>query len=226
MTEPIGVLVVDDQALIRAGFTMILAGEPGIDVLGEAANGREAIDLARSLEPDVIIMDIRMPVMDGIAATSVICNPAHSSEAPPRVLMLTTFDLDDYVYRALRAGASGFLLKDAPPVDLVHAVRVVAAGDAVLAPSITRQLLVESGKSAVATQPLPGMADLSDRETEVLRQMAKGLSNAEMAEELFVSEATVKTHVSHILAKLGLRDRVQAVVAAYESGLVSPGAEG
>jgi DNA-binding NarL/FixJ family response regulator len=223
MTEAIGVLVVDDQALVRAGFTMILAAEPGIDVLGEAANGREAIALARSLEPDVIIMDIRMPVLDGIAATREICKPGCSSGIPPRVLMLTTFDLDDYVYDAIRAGASGFLLKDTPPDDLVAAVRVVAAGDALLAPSVTRQLLEEFSRSSTTTKPHRGIDDLTEREVEVLTQLARGMSNVEIAGKLFVSEATVKTHVSHILTKLGLRDRVQAVVAAYESGVVSPG---
>ncbi len=223
MTETIGVLVVDDEALVRAGFVMILDSEPGISVLGEAENGQQAIAVAKELDPDVILMDIRMPVLDGIAATREICKPENSSDMHPRVLMLTTFNLDDYVYDALRAGASGFLLKDTPPDGLVHAVRVVAAGDALLAPSVTRQLIDEFGRSSTATKPHPGIDDLTERETEVLRQMARGLSNAETADELFVSEATVKTHVSHILTKLDLRDRVQAVVAAYESGLVQPG---
>ncbi|MFV1970183.1 MAG: response regulator [Acidimicrobiia bacterium] len=223
MTETIGVLVVDDEALVRAGFVMILDSEPGISVLGEAENGQQAIAVAKELDPDVILMDIRMPVLDGIAATREICKPEDSSDMHPRVLMLTTFNLDDYVYDALRAGASGFLLKDTPPDGLVHAVRVVAAGDALLAPSVTRQLIDEFGRSSTATKLHPGIDDLTERETEVLRQMARGLSNAETADELFVSEATVKTHVSHILTKLDLRDRVQAVVAAYESGLVQPG---
>ena len=223
MSGTIRVLVADDQALVRAGFTMILSGESGIEVVGEAANGEEAIALARELNPDVVIMDIRMPVMDGIAATREICGEERAAASGPRVLMLTTFDLDDYVFDALRAGASGFLLKDTPPDDLVRAVRIVAAGDALLAPSVTRQLLEEFGRSPSPRRDHPGIADLTARETEVLKQMARGLSNAEMAAELFVSEATVKTHVSHILTKLGLRDRVQAVVTAYESGVVSPG---
>jgi DNA-binding NarL/FixJ family response regulator len=224
MTDLIRVLVVDDQTLVRAGFSMILSTEPGIDVVGEAANGREAVALSKELAPDVIIMDIRMPVMDGIAATREICAEGGEQETSPRVLMLTTFDLDDYVYEALRAGASGFLLKDTPTDELVAAVHIVAAGDALLAPSVTRQLLDEFSRSSSSTSKSlhPGMATLTEREVEVLEQLARGLSNAEIANELFVSEATVKTHVSHILTKLELRDRVQAVVAAYESGLVQP----
>lgn len=224
MTELIRVLVVDDQALVRAGFSMILSTEPGIDVVGEAGDGHEAVALSKELAPDVIIMDIRMPIMDGIAATREICAEVGADEKRPRVLMLTTFDLDDYVYEALRAGASGFLLKDTPTDELVAAVRIIAAGDALLAPSVTRQLLDEFSRSSSSTPRglHRGIADLTERETEVLEQMARGLSNAEIADELFVSEATVKTHVSHILTKLELRDRVQAVVAAYESGLVQP----
>jgi DNA-binding NarL/FixJ family response regulator len=224
MTDLIRVLVVDDQTLVRAGFSMILSTEPGIDVVGEAANGREAVALSKELAPDVIIMDIRMPVMDGIAATREICAEGGEQETSPRVLMLTTFDLDDYVYEALRAGASGFLLKDTPTDELVAAVHIVAAGDALLAPSVTRQLLDEFSRSSSSTSKSlhPGIATLTEREVEVLEQLARGLSNAEIANELFVSEATVKTHVSHILTKLELRDRVQAVVAAYESGLVQP----
>ncbi|MEN8041450.1 MAG: response regulator transcription factor, partial [Actinomycetota bacterium] len=218
MSGPLRVLVVDDQALIRAGFSMILDSEPDIDVVGQASNGAEAIGLVRELGPDVVIMDVRMPVMDGIAATAEICS---RSEAP-WVLMLTTFDADDYVYDALKAGASGFLLKDTRPDDLAAAVRIVAAGEAVLAPSVTRRLVDEVGRTTVKTRELPGVADLTERESEVLVSLARGLSNAEMAEALFVSEATVKTHISHILTKLELRDRVQAVVAAYESGLVTP----
>ncbi len=219
MSESLSVLVVDDQALIRAGFSMILDSEPDIDVVGEASNGEEAVRLVREIDPDVVIMDIRMPVMDGIAATAEIC----SQPGAPWVLMLTTFDADDYVYDALKAGASGFLLKDTRPDDLAAAVRIVAAGEAVLAPSVTRRLVDEVGRSSIRREKLPGVADLTEREVEVLVSLAKGLSNAEMAEALFVSEATVKTHVSHILTKLELRDRVQAVVAAYESGLVEPG---
>jgi DNA-binding NarL/FixJ family response regulator len=224
MTDLVRVLVVDDQALVRAGFSMILSTEPGIDVVGEAADGREAVAMSKELAPDVIIMDIRMPIMDGIAATREICAEGGEDEAPPRVLMLTTFDLDDYVYEALRAGASGFLLKDTPTDELVAAVHIVAEGNALLAPSVTRQLLEEFSRSSPSTSKglHPGIADLTEREIEVLQQMARGLSNVEIADELFVSEATVKTHVSHILTKLELRDRVQAVVAAYESGLVQP----
>ncbi|MCL1587603.1 MAG: response regulator transcription factor [Actinomycetia bacterium] len=218
---PLRVLVVDDQALVRAGFTMILNSEADIEVVGEAENGRDAIDQVDALEPDVVLMDIRMPVMDGIAATAIICD----SEGPdvPRILMLTTFDLDDHIHAALRAGASGFLLKDTPPDDLINAVRVVAAGDALLAPSVTRRLLEEFSKSHAPGAPHPGVENLTGREMEVLEYLASGLSNAEIADALFVSEATIKTHVSHILTKLDVRDRVQAVVVAYESGLVIPG---
>lgn len=200
---------------------MILNSEPGIEVVGEAENGRDAIRQVAELKPDVVLMDIRMPVMDGIAATAAICD----SQGPdvPRILMLTTFDLDDHIYASLRAGASGFLLKDTPPDDLINAVRVVAAGEALLAPSITRRLLEEFSKSHPTGTPHPGVENLTEREAEVLRYLAGGLSNAEIAEALFVSEATIKTHVSHILTKLDVRDRVQAVVVAYESGLVVPG---
>ncbi len=217
------VLIVDDQALVRAGFSMILTAEPDIEVVAEAANGREALELAAKLRPDVILMDIRMPVMDGITATKTLCQDRSADQECPRVIILTTFDLDDYVYDAIRAGASGFLLKDTPADDLADAIRVVAAGDALLSPSVTRQLLEEFTKTPSAPQPHEGIGDLTEREEEVLRQLAKGLSNSEIAEELFVSETTVKTHVSHILTKLELRDRVQAVVVAFESGLVVPG---
>ncbi len=223
MTDHLRVLVVDDQALVRAGFAMILGSEHDIDVVGEAENGQQAIEMAATLDPDVILMDIRMPVMDGIAATRVLCENRATDPTCPRVLILTTFDLDEYVYKALRSGASGFLLKDTPPNDLVSAVRVVAAGDALLAPSITRRLLEEFARAA--SPPANGhlLNDLTDRELEVLGQLARGLSNSEIADALYVSEATVKTHVSHILTKLEVRDRVQAVVVAYESGLVVPG---
>lgn len=221
MSDPISVLVVDDQALVRTGFSMILETEPGIEVVGEAADGRVAVDLARKLSPTVVLMDIRMPEMDGLEATRRIARQADA----PRVLMLTTFDLDDYVYEALRSGASGFLLKDTRPDDLVAAIRVVAAGEALLAPSITRRLIEEFAARPSPREPAAELADLTDRELEVLRHLADGLSNGEMAETLFVSETTVKTHVSHILTKLGLRDRVQAVVLAYESGLVTPGSD-
>lgn len=221
--ETLRVLIVDDQALVRAGFAMILSAEPDIQVIGEAGTGIEALAAARNLKPDVILMDIRMPDMDGITATRQLCESRTADPTCPRVIILTTFDLDDYVYDALRAGASGFLLKDTPPDDLAAAIRVVAAGDALLAPSITRKLLGEFTKTPASPQPHVGLTDLTEREEEVLRQLARGLSNSEIADELFVSETTVKTHVSHILTKLELRDRVQAVVVAYESGLVVPG---
>lgn len=217
------VLIVDDQALVRAGFAMILSVEQDIEVVGEAATGVEALAVARKLNPDVILMDIRMPEMDGITATRELCEQRPADPNCPRVIILTTFDLDDYVYDALRAGASGFLLKDTPPDDLADAIRVVAAGDALLSPSITRKLLGEFTKTPAAPQPHDGLTDLTEREEEVLRELARGLSNSEIADALYVSETTVKTHVSHILTKLELRDRVQAVVVAYESGLVVPG---
>jgi len=219
----IRVLVVDDQALVRAGFAMILDLEDDIDVVGEAGNGHEALDAARKLGPDIILMDIRMPDMDGITATRRLCEGVQNRTGCPRVIILTTFDLDDYVYDAIRAGASGFLLKDTPPDELAEAIRVVARGDALLSPSITRKLLEEFTKTPSAPKAIPAMDQLTDRELDVLRELARGLSNTEISEELFVSETTVKTHISHILTKLELRDRVQAVVTAYESGLVIPG---
>jgi DNA-binding NarL/FixJ family response regulator len=214
--------VVDDQALVRTGFAMILEVEPDIDVVFDAATGREAVELVRRHRPDVVLMDIRMPEMDGIEATRLI-----TADEPggPRILMLTTFDLDEYVYDAIRAGASGFLLKDTPPDDLVAAVRVLAAGDALLAPSVTRRLIERFAAGSAVTVPAPGLDDLTERETEVLRLMARGLSNGEIAARLYVGETTVKTHVSRILMKLDVRDRVQAVVAAYDSGLVLPGGD-
>lgn len=216
----IRVLVVDDQALVRAGLRMILAEEPDLDVVGEAGDGLEAIELAQRLRPDVALLDVRMPRLDGVQATAPMV------AAGARVIILTTFDLDEYVYAALRNGASGFLLKDTPPETLVDAVRVVAAGDALLAPSITRRLIEDLSRqptAAAATNPPPGLGDLTEREHEVLRFVARGLSNAEIADALVVGEATVKTHVGRILMKLGLRDRVQAVVLAYEHGIVTPG---
>jgi DNA-binding NarL/FixJ family response regulator len=219
----INVLVVDDQALVRSGFTVILDAEPDLTVVGEAADGAQAVAAAVELRPDVVLMDVRMPGLDGIAATAEVC-----ARTAARVLMLTTFDLDEYVYDALRAGASGFLLKSMRRHDLVDAVRVVAAGEALLAPSVTRRLIAEVvGRSrsapVVGTPGAARLAGLSPRERDTLRQLARGLSNVEIAAELFVTEHTVKTHVSNLLAKLGLRDRVQAVVLAYECGLVVAG---
>ncbi|MEA2009840.1 MAG: response regulator transcription factor [Actinomycetota bacterium] len=218
---PTRILIVDDQALIRSGLRMILDAEPGFSVIGEASDGREGIQMIKRLRPDVVLMDIRMPVMDGIDATRQLVDSGLDPE--PRVLILTTFDLDEYVYAAIRAGASGFLLKDAPPDDLIHAIRVVARGEALLAPSVTRRLIEEFASRPEPDAAPEGMDELTEREIEVLQSLAAGLSNAEIATELFVSEATVKTHISHILTKLDLRDRVQAVVVAYESGLVRPG---
>jgi DNA-binding NarL/FixJ family response regulator len=219
--QPIRVLIADDQELVRAGFAMILAAQPDITVIGEAADGAEAIRAARATSPDLVLMDIRMPNVDGIAATTAICRDTRA-----KVLVLTTFDVDEYVYDALRAGASGFLLKDMRRDELVEAVRVVAAGEALLAPTITRRLIadvVARGRTQTPPRTDARLASLTARETDTLRQVARGLSNAEIAAQLYVTEHTVKTHVSSILAKLGLRDRVQAVVLAYESGLVQPG---
>ena len=221
----IRVLIADDQALVRAGFRMILDAEDDLEIVGEAADGAEAVERALELQPDVVLMDIRMPELDGIEATRRIAG-GEDDENPIRVLMLTTFDLNEYVYEALRAGASGFLLKDVPPEQLAAGIRVVAGGEALLAPSITRRLIEEFANARPAEPVAPPKAfdDLTPRELEVFRCIAKGLSNAEIAAELVVSETTVKTHVARLLMKLGLRDRVQAVVLAYESGVVSPGA--
>jgi DNA-binding NarL/FixJ family response regulator len=216
------ILIADDQALVRAGFKMILDAEDDLDVVGEAADGAEAVELARRLKPDVVLMDIRMPELDGIEATRRVV--ALDGERPVRVLMLTTFDLNEYVYEALRAGASGFLLKDVPPEPLAAGIRVVAQGEALLAPSITKRLIQEFAAAApVAATPPKGLDELTARELEVFQLVARGLSNAEIAAELIVSETTVKTHVARVLMKLGLRDRVQAVVLAYESGVAVPG---
>jgi len=212
------VLIADDQELVRTGFRMILEAEPDIEVVGEATNGLEAVALARELAPDVLLMDIRMPELDGISATREVLADG-AGAAPPRVLMLTTFDLDEYVYDALRSGASGFLLKDLPAAQLVAGVRTVGAGDALLAPAITRRLIEEFVSTAPESLP-PGLDDLTPRELEVFRLVARGLSNAEIAQELIIAETTVKTHVARLLMKLGVRDRVQAVVLAYEAGLV------
>jgi DNA-binding NarL/FixJ family response regulator len=215
----IRVLIADDQALMRGGFRMILDAQDDIEVVGEAIDGRDAVERFRRLRPDVVVMDVRMPSMDGIEATRRL-----SVEHPEaRVLILTTFDLDEYVFDALRAGASGFLLKDRPPEELVAAVRVVASGEALLAPSITRRLIEEFSRRPQAPTPPPELDELTEREREVLGLMGRGLSNAEIAGHLFVAETTVKTHVGRVLQKLDLRDRAQAVVLAYESGLVRPG---
>lgn len=217
----IRILLVDDQALVRTGFRMILETEADLEVVGEADNGLRAVSAARELAPDIVLMDIRMPEMDGIEATRRIVTPDGGG---PKVLMLTTFDMDEYVYEALRAGASGFLLKDVPAPQLANGVRTVAAGDALLAPSITRRLIEEFTAGAGMTSAPPrGMDELTPRELEVFRLVARGLSNAEIAAELIVGETTVKTHVTRLLMKLGLRDRVQAVVLAYEAGIVTPG---
>jgi DNA-binding NarL/FixJ family response regulator len=218
----IRVLLVDDQALVRAGFRMILEAEEDIEVVGEATDGYGAIDSTKRLAPDVVLMDIRMPGLDGIEATRRIAEA--TAENPVRVLMLTTFDLDEYVYEALRAGASGFLLKDVPAEQLIAGIRVVAAGEALLAPSVTRRLIHEFARAAPSAQERPkALEELTPREEEVLKLIARGMSNAEIAESLIVGETTVKTHVARVLMKLGVRDRVQAVVLAYESGLVQPG---
>jgi DNA-binding NarL/FixJ family response regulator len=216
-------LIVDDQAMVREGFAAVLAAQPGLEVVGQAADGAEAVRQARLLLPDIVLMDVRMPVMDGLQATRQILGSA-ARQAGPRVLMLTTFDLDDYVYEALRAGASGFLLKDATAAELVHAVRVVAAGDALLAPSVTRRLIADFARQVHPDSPFPvTLESLTPRETEVLRLIARGLSNAEISDTLVIALQTTKTYVGRILAKLNLRDRAQAVVLAYESGLVTPG---
>lgn len=218
----IRVAVADDQALVRSGFVVLLRSADDLDVVGEASNGREIVDLVRRERPDVVLMDIRMPEMDGLEATREIVN----SGAHSRVLVLTTFDHDEYVYGALRAGASGFLLKDTLPDELLAAVRVIAGGDALIAPSITRRLIEKFAEQTATAAAVahPGLATLTDREQEVLAAVARGLSNAEIADALFMSHATAKTHVSRLLTKLDARDRAQLVVIAYESGVVTPGA--
>ncbi|MDG4826748.1 response regulator transcription factor [Asanoa sp. WMMD1127] len=219
----IKVLIADDQAMVREGFGALLAAQDDMVVVGAAADGSQAVAETRRLDPDVVLMDIRMPVLDGLAATRQLLD-GRPAGTPPRVLVLTTFDLDDYVYEALRAGASGFLLKDAPAADLVNAVRVVAGGEALLAPSVTKRLIAEFAARPGPARPRPtALNALTPRETEVLRLIARGRSNQEIAAELVVAEQTVKTHVGRILAKLALRDRAQAVVLAYETGLVAAG---
>lgn len=220
LTSPLRVAVVDDQMLVRTGFSMILESEADIEVVGEADHGRSAVELCRRLRPDVVLMDVRMPEMDGIEATKLI---VADRAITTKVLILTTFDLDEYVYAAVRAGASGFLLKDTPPDELVRAVRVLADGNALLGPTVTRLLIEEFVANTSTTGQTPGLGDLTDRETEVLRLLARGLSNQEIATDLILGETTVKTHVSRVLTKLNVRDRVQAVVAAYEGGVVRPG---
>jgi DNA-binding NarL/FixJ family response regulator len=215
----IRVLIADDQALMRGGFRMILDAQDDIEVVGEAIDGLDAVEQFARLAPDIVVMDVRMPTMDGIEATRRLA----AADGPARVLILTTFDLDEYVFEALRAGASGFLLKDRPPEELVAAVRIVASGDALLAPSVTRRLIEEFAERPDAPVPTRELGELTEREREVLVLMGRGLSNGEIAERLFVAETTVKTHVGHVLQKLRLRDRAQAVVVAYESGLIQPG---
>jgi DNA-binding NarL/FixJ family response regulator len=216
----IRVLVADDQGMVRSGFSVLLNAQDDIQVIGEAVNGKEAIERAAKLRPDVILMDVRMPVLDGLQATREIT----AMSDPPKILVLTTFDLDDYVYEALRSGASGFLLKDASADELANAVRLVAAGDALLAPGVTRRLIAEFARMGAPRSPSRKQLDgLTERESEVLALVARGMSNGEIARHLVVAEQTIKTHVSRILMKLGLRDRTQMVVLAYESGLVHPG---
>jgi DNA-binding NarL/FixJ family response regulator len=211
--------IADDHELVRAGFRALITAEPGLEVVGEAADGAEAIELAWTAAPDVVLMDIRMPGTDGVAATSQITSHERA-ERPTRVLILTTFDLDEYVYAALRAGASGFLLKDTPPAELLAAIRIVAAGDALLAPSVTRKLIREFARQP-SVSPRTSLDVLTDRERDVLALVARGLSNAEIATGLFITLATVKTHVSRLLTKLGARDRAQLIVVAYESGFIT-----
>ncbi|MEU4359230.1 response regulator transcription factor [Streptomyces virginiae] len=223
----IRVVVIDDQAMVRAGFTAVLTAQSDIDVVGEAANGREGIQVCRDLQPDVVLMDVRMPEMDGLEAVRQLLSPPPGATYCPKVVMLTTYDIDAYIYEALRAGASGFLLKDAPITDLTRAVRVVAEGDALLSPSVTRRLIADFASSQPIAHADAGdnvrLGSLTPRETEILRLIARGQSNTQISQNLVVAEQTVKTHIGNIFAKLGLRDRAQAVIFAYESRLITPG---
>lgn len=221
----IRVIIVDDQAMVRAGFAALLSAQADIDVVGEAPDGRSGVQVSRTVHPDVVLMDVRMPEMDGLSAARELLDPPPGVVHRPKVLMLTTFDIDDYVYEALRAGASGFLLKDAPPADLIAAVRVVASGEALLAPSVTRRLIADfvGRRPAPRKNPALRLNGLTPRETEVLELIARGLSNQEIAGHLVLAEQTVKTHIGRVLGKLDLRDRAQAVIFAYEAGLVRPG---
>ncbi|WP_338696138.1 response regulator transcription factor [Streptomyces sp. Q6] len=223
----IRVIIVDDQSMVRAGFAALLSAQSDIDVVGEAPDGKQGVEVSRSTHPDVVLMDVRMPEMDGLAATQELLNPPPGVSHRPKVLMLTTFDVDDYVYAALRAGASGFLLKDAPPADLIAAVRVVAAGEALLAPTVTKRLIADftQAQPVRRKEHSPKLKSLTPRELEVLELIARGLSNQEIAQKLVLAEQTVKTHIGRVLAKIGLRDRAQAVIFAYESGLVTPGGQ-
>ncbi len=219
----IEVLIADDQAMVRAGFAALLDAHDGIRVVGQASDGSEAVALSARLAPDVILMDVRMPEMDGIAATRHILGPGYPAARVPRILMLTTFDIDDYVYDALQAGASGFLLKDALPEELVQAVRVIAAGEALLSPRVTRRMIAQfAAQKPRVTRATQALSSLTEREREVLVLLGKGLSNSEIASTLFIAEQTVKTHVGKVLGKIGARDRVQAVIFAYDSGLAEP----
>jgi DNA-binding NarL/FixJ family response regulator len=216
----IRVLVADDQDAVRGGFAALIDGQDAMQVVGEAANGREALDIARRVFPDVVLMDVRMPVLDGLEATRILCADPHLEAT--RVLVLTTFDLDDYVYGALRAGASGFLLKDTRPRELLRAIEIVAGGEALLAPSVTRRLIAEFAARRDPAEPPAGLAELTEREREIMKLVAAGLTNGEIAGRLVISPLTAKTHVSNVLRKLGCRDRAALVALAYESGLVTP----